>query len=743
MRYLLAALAFLAPVTLYSQGYVRGTVTDSDSREPLPGVYVMLGKEKGTTTGVDGTFLISSNQHDITITFKFIGYSDVIKRVKLIPGDTVVADATMHTELLEIGQVVVSANRTEQKISELSVSMDVLKPEDFARSHITDTKELVNKTTGIEVIDGQASVRGGSGFSYGVGSRVLALIDGLPVLSADAGNVKWQFLPLENVSQIEIIKGASSVLYGSSALNGVINFRTADASSEPETKFYAEAGVFGKPANEAWKWWDTPRLFSTVSLSHLQKTGNSDIGGAAAFTSNSGYRKYNDETLGRLSLKFKHYSERTKGLTYGMNLSSGYTNKVDFVLWEDGTDGGLKQDTSSVARLHGSFLAIDPFIGFNGEKTDHDLRIRYQHTGNRFPVRNENNTDAMSFHGEYQAHHDLSGSISLISGIAWTWSRITANLFGNHTGFNLAAFAQGESTFGKLKLAAGLRLEHNALDGINDRLVPIFRAGANWQVAGFTWLRGSFGQGYRYPSVAEKHASTTLGAIRIYPNAEVKAEKGWSSEIGVKQGLRLGGFTGQADLAVFLTRNKELIEYVFGFYQDNEGEFGVGFRATNVEQSQILGYEAEFILRQSSGRIRTSFGGGYTFINPVEFDPAANNSNDRYLKYRKKHSAKLVAGAEYGKIQAGIDLYYKSRILGIDDVFVNPLTREQVLPGFYDYWTKNNTGYVVADLSAGYRINEKISISLSVKNITNTEYLGRPGDIQPHRNFSLRLSGIL
>jgi iron complex outermembrane receptor protein len=69
------------------------------------------------------------------------------------------------------------------------------------------------------------------------------------MMSADAGNIKWQFLPLENLAQVEILKGASSVLYGSSALNGVINFRTADASNVPVTTFYTEAGLFGSPAH--------------------------------------------------------------------------------------------------------------------------------------------------------------------------------------------------------------------------------------------------------------------------------------------------------------------------------------------------------------------------------------------------------------------------------------------------------------------------------------------------------------
>ena len=53
---------------------------------------------------------------------------------------------------------------------------------------------------------------------------------------------------------------------------------------------------------------------------------------------------------------------------------------------------------------------------------------------------------------------------------------------------------------------------------INDKIVPIFRTGINWQAADYTFLRASFGQGYRYPSIAEKYASTTLGSVKIFPN---------------------------------------------------------------------------------------------------------------------------------------------------------------------------------------------------------------------------------
>ena len=263
---------------LVAQGIVRGKTFDKNTLEPLMGVYVTYGTKRGTVTDENGSFIIKSDTGLLNITFRFIGYKSSTQSVHVRLNETVDLNVGLETDIREIGQIVVSANKTEQKVAELTVSMDILKTADFLKTHITDAQELINKSPGIEVLDGQASIRGGSGFSYGVGSRVLALIDGLPVFSPDAGNIKWQFLPFENIAQVEIIKGASSVLYGSSALNGIINFRTEDASNVPETKALHETGIYDKPRNKNWVWWSSPRIYSSFSLSHLQKSGKNDFG---------------------------------------------------------------------------------------------------------------------------------------------------------------------------------------------------------------------------------------------------------------------------------------------------------------------------------------------------------------------------------------------------------------------------------------------------------------------------------
>ncbi|TFH46494.1 MAG: TonB-dependent receptor, partial [Bacteroidia bacterium] len=597
--FIFAVILTILPFSVNAQGIVQGSVYDRDTNEPLPGVYVIYGKGLGTSTDNNGFYLLKCNTGGVSITFKYIGYRSVTESVNLNVNDTLRLNIGLEAESQTIDQIVVSADRMEQKMSELTVSMDIIKPGSLSQNHITDAQELIGKVPGIEVLDGQASIRGGSGFSYGVGSRVLALIDGLPMMSADAGGIKWNFLPLENLSQVEIIKGASSVMYGSSALNGVISFRSADASNLPVTQFFIETGIFDSPKNKDWKWWDVPRIFSNASFSHLRKIGNTDLGIGINLLADNSYRKYNDERLGRVNLRLKHRNDKVKGLVYGLNLSAGTTRKTDFILWENAVTGALKQDTSSVSRLNSRFFTVDPFISLSkANRFRHDVRMRFQSSVNRFPVRTENNAGSANLFGEYQFWYRISDHMNFTTGLSENWSNVTSNFFGDHKGINLAGFAQVEvRPWPRLKISGGLRIEQNILDGDRDKVVPVFRAGVNLQAAEFTFLRASFGQGYRYPSIAEKHASTTLGSVRIFPNQYIQAESGWTSEIGVKQGVRLGEIKGQADLSLFFSQNSDMIEYIFGLYPDQvTGEYGLGFQAANVEQSRVYGSELEFML---------------------------------------------------------------------------------------------------------------------------------------------------
>ncbi len=121
-------------------GIIKGKVSDKNTHEPLAGVYVIYGKNLGVTTGEDGTYLIQGVAGKVSITFQFIGYLTVTKDIVVPENGTAELEIALETVVREIDQVVVSASRTEQRIAELSVSMDIIKASFLENNHINDRR---------------------------------------------------------------------------------------------------------------------------------------------------------------------------------------------------------------------------------------------------------------------------------------------------------------------------------------------------------------------------------------------------------------------------------------------------------------------------------------------------------------------------------------------------------------------------------------------------------------------------
>ena len=211
---------------------VKGHVYDAETHEPLPGVNITYKKINGDTNGTisdtDGAYEIALPDGGVDLLFSYIGYENERLPLMLRKGDIKTKDVYMHIKANLLGDVVISAGRFEQKLSDVTVSMDLLKAGDIAKQAPTDLSSTLNTMPGVDINDKQPSIRGGNGWTYGVGSRSLVLVDGMSALSSGNGVINWNIVPLENIEQVEVMKGASSVLYGSSALNGVINIRTTD-----------------------------------------------------------------------------------------------------------------------------------------------------------------------------------------------------------------------------------------------------------------------------------------------------------------------------------------------------------------------------------------------------------------------------------------------------------------------------------------------------------------------------------
>ena len=589
-----------------------GKVTDGANNEGLYAVNIIIKNQTqsagdkaqlGTTTDFDGNYKIGLYPGTYNVTYNYIGYEEITQVIEFIVGKPVVMDVKINQKAEIIDEVVVSAGKYEQKLSEVTVSMEIIKPKTIENNNSFVMDQALNKIPGVEVTDQQPSIRSSTGWSYGAGSRVIILMDDLPIMSADAGDVKWNFIPMENISQVEVVKGASSALFGSSALGGVINIRSAYPTDKPVTKISYFNGVYGVPNDIRNKWWSKEffsgnnskfgiplrdevfywvrsPMYGGLSFSHSQQFDNLDLSMGGNHFVEEGFRENEYERRSRFNTNIRYRSKKINGLAVGLNTNFMAIDMCDFFMWKSDTNAYLQNTTLGASVPTQAFrMNIDPFVYYyksNGSK--YSLRTRYFRTENVMPNDTMKNSNGNILYGEFQYQTVIAEKWNLTAGAVDAYSTVESNLFGNHFSNNISGYGQLDAKFGRLKLSLGLRGEYFLLDStqtesmvdinIGDSRIeipirPVFRAGANYQFSEFTFVRASFGQGYRFPSIAEKFTAASLGMVNVLPNPRLTPEDGWSAEIGVKQAYKLGKWRGFADLAIYNQDINNMMEFTF------------------------------------------------------------------------------------------------------------------------------------------------------------------------------------
>lgn len=770
-------------IALFAQNIaVKGKVSDASNGELLIGAAVIFGKDYITNTNIDGQFSLSLPEGKYGVKISLMGYKNLLDSI-VIDNSTQLLQLKLDKSVRELDQVVITAGKYEQKLSEITVSMDVIKPKIVENKNTVNLETIADQVPGVTVTDGQVSIRGGSGFSYGAGSRVLMCVDEMPMLAADAGDIKWSYLPIENLEQIEVIKGASSALFGSSALNGVINVRTAYPKEKPETKITFFAGIYDNPKRGNLKWWDSNPTTNGSSFYHSQKAGNFDLVASGNVFNDEGYRKGETELRGRFNINVKYNFKKVKGLSVGVNSNAMQTTGGLFILWQDADSGGYKPQAGTLSNYVTTRSNYDPFVTYftkNGDK--HTLRTRY------FNTTNTNNTNQEStaefYYGEYQYRHLFkeSGAINL-GAVASRSVILSDSLYGFHNGANYALYAQIDKRFfNRLSVSLGVRGEYFKIDeeeSVTDiniytktdtinlmkavKMRPVMRFGLNFQAFEYTFIRASFGQGYRFPTVAEKYVQTNVGALTIFPNQQLQAETGTSAEIGIKQGFKIANWYGFIDIAAFSTTYRNMMEFAFGIYfpdslskteqsyLSNKLKY-LGFKSVNVSNARINGIEASIAGTGKIGVLDVSLLAGYTYTQPLNLNYNPNldtikNENANVLKYRFFHNVKGDLQIDYKQVFIGLSSRYNSNIINIDDSFQKPVfsyiipgvkAGPTILPGLENYRTIHNTGNLYFDFRVGCQLSKTNKISLIVNNVLNAENMGRPGDMQAPRLWMLQ-----
>ena len=656
----------------------------------------------------------------------------------------------------------VSAGNFEQNLNEVTVSMEVLKPSLIENKSIQTIERAVDQVPGVNVIDGQANIRGGSGFSYGAGSRVLLMVDEMPMLTADAGDVKWTFLPVENCEQIEVIKGASSALFGSSAMNGVINFRTAYAKDEPETTINFYGGVYDKPKRKELVWWqDGNPTYGGINFFHAQKIKNLDIVIGGNLYNDQGYRYLETEQRHRANVNLRYrFDKKLQGLQIGVNANTIGTKGGLFLAWQNADSGAYRPSGGDLSHYTTYRSNVDPFIIYNTKHNGrHTLRGRFFRTINLNNTNQESRADVYYSEYQYQKHFDKG--LTWTAGAVYNYNEVhSGSLYGTHFSNNIAAFTQFDKKWDRLNVSVGLRGEYFKTDSVEtkenvylfmdkskiiakqSKVKPVFRAGVNYRLFNKgTFIRASFGQGFRFPTVAEKFIKTSASGLDIYPNDSLKAESGWSSEIGIKQGVKLGEWKGYIDVAAFWTEYYKMMEFTFGSYGPMVApNYGLGFQSQNIGNTRITGIDASVMGFGKMGPINVSMLLGYTYINAIQTDfneikdTASNTSKNNLLKYRYKHSGKADVELGYKKVSAGISMRANSFMQNIDSYFV------LFFPGMKEYRAEHHTGDAIFDFRVSYQMSKTAKMSFIINNMFNREVMTRPMDILPPRVYAIQLT---
>ncbi|XOV68260.1 MAG: TonB-dependent receptor domain-containing protein [Fluviicola sp.] len=796
MKQLLFILALFLSLSVQAQnntGILKGKVTDTNGEVLIGAAIVYKGDVTiGALTDLDGNYSIELPAGEVRVVCRYTGMITDTLDVTVINGNTLTRDIVLKMfvdpDVKQLDDVTVRVGKFDKPFEDQTVSMEILKPELIENKNTRSIETALDQTPGLNILDGEPQIRGGSGFTFGVGSKVAVIVDDMPMLSGDAGRPEWGFIPVENIHQIEVTKGAASVLSGSSALSGSIHIRTAYPGLKPKTKVNVYTGLYSDPGVEGGTWWTGAPLISGANFLHSRRAGQWDIVVGGNVNYDHGYLgppvtdpgiedTISNFTESQMSMQrvrgnfnIRRRSEKYKGLNYGINGNVMYSESNLTFAWLNDSSG-LYQGYPGAVFLQNQFIFnIDPYVNLMTEASGkHSFRARLLYTDNELTANQSNQSEV--YYGDYmfKKRYENLNDLDFIGGVTSTFTNSFANLYAgggspNNQLLNISAYTQLEKKVRQtLNLSVGGRLEYFQMNDTLTALKPIFRAGASIKLYQETYLRGSYGQGYRFPTITERYIRTGVGNFGVFPNPDLQPESSWNAEVGIKQGLKFGELFGYLDVAAFWQEYDNTIEYLFGFWGNDPTDPSntYGFQFMNTGESRVLGIDLSFSGKAKLGKnAELTFITGYNYILPKTLTPdevyatdilgreysynsTSLDSTEGILKYRFLHNVKMDAEVVIRKKFAiGASARYFSKILNLDQVIeefeisTTPPFIQNIR--YMDYYNNNRNGNWIFDARVSYQITETHKIAVISSNVLNRVYSLRPLKIEAPRTVMLQ-----
>ncbi len=668
--------------------------------------------------------------------------------------------------------ITITTTRSEQKLSEVPSTVSVQNERQIDQQNIKNIQDLIRYEPGVSVSGGNSRF-GLSGFTIrGIGgNRVLTQVDGVSVADSFAFggflNARRDYVDLDTVKQVEIIRGPASSLYGSDAIGGAVSFITKDARDylDDGDDIYVRAKTGYDGADDSWLRSGTlaGRYQSVDTLVHLgRRTGQAS----------DSYGKHGGTGAQRTKTNPQDYTRDNLLSKFGWDISAQQRLQLTYEKLADDTDSKVLSSYNNTATIRSQdakdstdreryslthTLDIDSPIAdrITSQLTYQDSKTRQRTYEKRVVGGQERQRSRDSDYQEKlwvfnsmlnkafsigASQHQLTYGLDIkrtknsdlragqetVVSTGISTAVLPVSDFPDPTSSEYALFIQDQIQIGRWTLLPGLRYDYykmephvnqnylnsNAIDShpsnySDSTLSP--KLGITYQVDDLHSLYGQYAAGYRAPKAVEIFGEfENPGMYRTLSNTSLKAETSDSYELG----LRGQYSAGNMGIALFYNRYNDFIE------QDNRPSnnpsFPFGeFQYVNIDRVTIRGAEAKGEL------FLDTFGlaNGWRALASVAYARGKDHGTGQALNSVDPLKGVFSLGYSQPNGQFGGDLSWtlvakKSRI--DTSQTANQLT---------------TSGYGTLDLNGWWQLDEHLSINAGLFNLADKRYWNW-GDVQ-------------
>lgn len=597
------------------------------------------------------------------------------------------ARAAEPLETEEMGEIVVTATRTEKEAREVPGSIQVIGKAELEAANARNVDELFKTVLGVDLQGGgfpgspvRLNMRG---LTTGYQSqRVLVLVDGRRINEQYQGNVEFALLPADNVERIEILRGPGSALYGSNAMGGVINVITKRGQETAFTEVAASAGSY-----------DT----QLYRVSHGWKTGALDYFLTGSRVRTDGYMNNEDGSD-------RDWSAENVTGNLGWTLSADSELRLFLGNYDgEGTDDVADREAQK------DYQDLRYTLKWS-EDLDARLSLRVYRNGEHhhyaWKGAPKGNYAQYTIGGELQQSLWLDDSHLLTLGVDVRREDVDADEVTGDVSENMsttAVYCQDEIFLSDaFQITAGARYDYSADYG--DELSP--RLGLLYRLGDDTELFASANRAYRAPSLSDRYARIVFFGLVFEGNPDLDPETMTAYEIGTRHRFSK---KLQAELAVFRNDIKDYWDYMF------DAVAGV-FRNENVARVKSYGVETGLRYQITDG-LSGFLNYSYTKATYEEYEDNAA-VEDNVLEDLARNKASM--GLDFRKPD-GLSVSLKGRYVG---------------SRYTDAGNTSDTKldrHVIVDLRAQVPITENLTATVSVDNLFNTGYRDLPRNLQAGR----------